>query len=113
MIILPVPVDPCTPTPCANNGNCMVTGLLNYTCECTPGYTGPTCDDEIGGCPTMSCPSNSICDNVNGAKCVCLPGFQLNGGMCVELLATGEPGMYVIVHIRTKRFQLVFNLQRP
>ena len=78
------PVDPCTPPPCANNGNCMITGPLNFTCECAPGYTGSTCDDEIDGCVAVTCPSNSVCVNGSG-ECICLPGFQLNGGMCVEL----------------------------
>lgn len=88
--MISVPVDPCTPTPCANNGDCVVTGPLNYTCECTPGYNGPTCDEEIDGCLVMSCPDNSVC--VNGSECVCVRGFQLNGETCVEL-STSDSGM--------------------
>ena len=86
--------DPCASTPCANNGNCTAIGPLNYTCECTPGYTGPNCSKEIDGCLTKLCPNNSTC--VNGSKCICHPGFQLNGEMCVELptdTSNQPPGM--------------------
>lgn len=101
-----VSVDPCTPMPCANNGNCMIIGPLNYTCECAPGYTGPTCDDEIDGCLSVTCPSNRVCVNGSG-ECVCLPGFQLNGGMCVEL-SMDVSGNVMYVHVWTKGFQLMF-----
>ena len=82
-------VDPCASMPCANNGNCTAAmGPLNYTCECAPGYTGPTCDEEIDACLTVTCPSNSVC--VNGPECVCLAGFQLNGELCVEIPTTAS-----------------------
>ena len=100
IVILAIPVDPCTPTPCANNGNCTISGPLNYTCECTPGYTGPTCSEAVDGCPTMTCPNNSVC--VNGIECDCLPGFQLNGDVCMELPtlsgASDQPGPGMFLH---------------
>ena len=76
-------VDPRVSIPCANNGNCTAIGSLNYTCERAPSYTGPACDEEIDGCLATVCPNNSTC--------VCLPGFQLNGEMCVELPTVGLP----------------------
>ena len=48
---------------------------------------------------------------MNGSgECICLPGFQLNGGMCVEL-SMDVSGMHY--HVRPcmhgpKGFQLIF-----
>ena len=75
-------VNPCDPTPCANNGNCTSMGPFNYTCQCAPGYTGSACEDVIDGCLEISCPNNSVC--VNGSLCVCLPGYELTGGVCAQ-----------------------------
>ena len=40
----------------------------------------------MGGCGTMSCPSNSTCDDSNGSPtCVCNDGFIENGnGVCIN-----------------------------
>ena len=73
-------VNPCDPSPCANNGNCTAMGPFNYICQCAPNYTGPTCEDEIDACLSIACPNNSMC--VNGSLCVCLPGFELIGDVC-------------------------------
>lgn len=70
-------VNLCDPSPCANNGICTAMGPFNYICQCAPGYTGPTCEDEIDGCLSITCPNNSIC--VNGSVCVCLSGFEFIG----------------------------------
>jgi hypothetical protein len=36
-------VDPCSPNPCQNGGTCAATGS-SFTCDCSGGFTGPTCE---------------------------------------------------------------------
>ena len=71
-------------------------GPFDYTCQCTPTYTGPTCEDIIDGCLTITCPNNSVC--VNGSMCICPLGSDLVGEVCVQLTdatATDQPGRYL------------------
>ena len=44
-IIFCVPIDPCEPDPCYNDGKCQ-TEETGYTCQCLLGYHGNQC--EIG-----------------------------------------------------------------
>ena len=90
--------------PCNLGGN----GQWNYElefCECGPGFSGPTCQDN--SCPTglefpgdimeQNCFGRGSCD---GLQCTCDPGFQpptcecpvgqiSNGVECVSLCLTG------------------------
>lgn len=43
--VLATDYDDCTGDPCLNGGICT-DGILAFTCECPPGYTGPTCAIE-------------------------------------------------------------------
>ena len=84
-------VNPCDATPCANNGSCTAMGSFNYTCQC---YTGSTCEDNIDGCLTITCPNNSVC--VNGSMCVCPLGSDLVTEVCIQLTEatpTDQPGI--------------------
>ena len=56
-------------------------GPFNFYCECTAGYTGPTCEEDIDECLTAICPTNSRCvDAINSYTCVCDLGFE--GDQC-------------------------------
>ena len=39
---------PCSPDPCENGGDCMWTGLMDFTCNCTNAgfWSGDTCTSE-------------------------------------------------------------------
>ena len=88
ILIFPVSVvNPCSSTPCANNGSCTALGPFNFTCQCAPGYTGATCEDIIDPCEDVTCPDNSVC--VNGSICVCIPGLEGTGEQCVHQTTTG------------------------
>lgn len=42
--------DECETNPCLNGGNC-VDGISDYTCQCSGGWTGPTCENSAcAGC---------------------------------------------------------------
>ena len=59
---------------CNSRGTC-VDGILSYTCNCNPGYTGTDCElvDYCGG---VICNNNGICQNVNNTyTCLCAAGF--------------------------------------
>ena len=38
--------DPCSSSPCLNNGVCFSTGTTTFSCACVGGYTGSTCQSE-------------------------------------------------------------------
>ncbi|XP_065054363.1 fibropellin-3-like isoform X2 [Rhopilema esculentum] len=70
--------DECLHSPCQNNGSC--TDLTkDYLCNCTPGYTGKSCETEINECLSYPCLNHGHCiDLVNGYSCICLPGTTGN-----------------------------------
>eukprot|EP01079_Euglenida_sp_SAG-EU17-18_P011351 gene11351-2066_t len=43
----PVLDDPCSPSPCKNQGVCQDTGAGNFRCKCPPGTAGSTCEDSL------------------------------------------------------------------
>ncbi|XP_013403789.1 ficolin-2 [Lingula anatina] len=46
---IPYPLDPCTSSPCLNNGFCSSTGCnRGFICSCSPGWTGDACDEVSG-----------------------------------------------------------------
>lgn len=48
-----IPIDPCSPNPCRNNGICVV---LNgqATCQCTSSYKGNRCETQRQTCGGVS-----------------------------------------------------------
>ena len=67
---------------CTANGIC-VDNYGGFTCNCTNGWTGQTCSDDINECyetPDI-CDSvvNSTCTNFNGSyDCTCHSGYARN-----------------------------------
>jgi hypothetical protein len=43
--------DPCSPSPCLNNGTCTTTPDGSYDCICYGGFTGQSCDVPPSACP--------------------------------------------------------------
>lgn len=50
-----VRVDPCSPNPCQNGGNCTDQGSNTLKCACTSNYTGSTCDIRFDPCSPDPC----------------------------------------------------------
>ena len=83
-------INPCDSSPCVN-GSCNPLGPFDYACQCAAGYTGHNCEANIDDCLSVTCPSNSMCvdiDGINSYKCVCNPDFMLNGNRCVQIPVT-------------------------
>ncbi|KAK6644342.1 hypothetical protein RUM43_000609 [Polyplax serrata] len=53
--------NPCSPNPCRHAGRCYVTSDNNYTCTCTAGYTGSTCNIPINPCNSNPCQNGGTC----------------------------------------------------
>ena len=89
--MMTIVIPACESSPCANGGNCTSMGPidLSFTCQCAVGYTGSTCEVNIDDCASVTCLSNSMCeDRVNDFECVCLSGFEKINGTCVMMLQT-------------------------
>ncbi|MFT7817105.1 slit homolog 1 protein [Arapaima gigas] len=72
-----VNVDDCEDNDCENGATC-VDGVNNYTCVCSPLYTGELCEDIVDMCaPGRSpCQNHSTClTTATGPRCVCSPGY--------------------------------------
>ena len=79
--------DPCLGSPC-QNGACIPlreerTAEEDFRCECSEGYTGPTCAENIDDClgQTECGPGQHCVDLVNTYKC-CPRGYR--GPQCEE-----------------------------
>ncbi|KAK7817878.1 hypothetical protein U0070_005521 [Myodes glareolus] len=48
----------CTPASCSGRGECVET-INNYTCQCHPGFLGPSCEQVIE-CEALSHPANGV-----------------------------------------------------
>ncbi|XP_047189662.1 slit homolog 1 protein-like isoform X2 [Scophthalmus maximus] len=72
-----VNVDDCQDHGCENGATC-VDGVGNYTCLCSPNYTGLFCEEEEGPCSPgrNPCQHQSTCVSTpTGPRCVCIPGW--------------------------------------
>ena len=95
--------DPCLSMPCINDGTCVRVGLtVNFTCACSPGFSGTTCDVDLDHCTGNICMNGGTCIEGVGTEltCNCTLGFNgtrcendldfcelstcSNGGTCVE-----------------------------
>uniref|UniRef100_A0A8C3AZA6 Slit homolog 2 (Drosophila) n=1 Tax=Cyclopterus lumpus TaxID=8103 RepID=A0A8C3AZA6_CYCLU len=94
----------CEDNDCENNSTC-VDGINNYTCMCSPEYTGELCEEKLDFCaPELNpCQHDSKCIlTPQGYKCECTPGYVgehcdldfddceenkcQNGGRCIDAL---------------------------
>ncbi|XP_053390839.1 protein eyes shut homolog, partial [Mercenaria mercenaria] len=69
--------DPCSNSPCLNNGHCFHTNHINFKCICAENYNGDKC--EKGPCqPTdNNCQNGAYCQTNNGAAtCICKAGYS-------------------------------------
>ena len=54
-----------------------------YICNCTQGFNGKNCDQDINECETVPCQNGSTCLNTYGGyTCLCPPFFK--GPFCNE-----------------------------
>ncbi|HEX8113873.1 MAG TPA: hypothetical protein VF516_39345 [Kofleriaceae bacterium] len=92
-------VDPCSPNPCQNGGTCASSGS-SFTCTCTGGFTGTTC--EIAPGPAIGCHRNAAgnqslndlkylgpIDTLNNVQ-----GFQSTDGTCS---GRSLPGSFALI----------------
>ncbi|XP_052822702.1 neurogenic locus notch homolog protein 1 [Octopus bimaculoides] len=72
-------VDPCSSSPCKNNGTCINKGY-EFRCQCQSGFRGDVCS-IVDPCSSFPCKNNGICKN-NGYEfsCQCRDGFR--GDVC-------------------------------
>jgi hypothetical protein len=45
--------NPCAAEPCLNGGQCTVTDVSSYQCQCAPGFDGKTCELDARACQTQ------------------------------------------------------------
>ncbi|XP_060570532.1 fibropellin-3-like [Ruditapes philippinarum] len=68
-------IDDCINAVCLNGATCE-DFVNDYTCHCTPGFTGTHCEIDIDDCINASCLNGATCvDLVNDYTCQCTPGF--------------------------------------
>ena len=65
----PIDLNPCAHlSPCENGGNCSNEGPNEYSCACSPGFTGMKCEQEIDECNVSPCANGATCI-VSDDKC--------------------------------------------
>ena len=52
----------CLSKPCQNNGICKLVEFKNYTCQCTPGFHGDRCEQQIDACFGNPCNNGGKCE---------------------------------------------------
>ncbi|XP_017111903.1 cubilin homolog [Drosophila elegans] len=72
----------CKSMPCQNGGTCH-DAYKAFQCECTSGWQGDTCEEDVNECVTLAgtdlagCLNNGQCINTPGGyRCVCRNGFS-------------------------------------
>lgn len=74
--------SPCLSAPCKNAGTCHVLergGVLDYTCSCRLGFSGPLClTPWDNACLASPCRNGGTCDllTLTEYKCRCPPGWS-------------------------------------
>ena len=86
-------VDICQAQPCGDHGVCHSEGPgeLEYSCTCSVGYTGPSCDVP-DNCVGVTCGAGGVCVNLhNSYACVCAQAIG-NAAVCaVPNYCVGNP----------------------
>lgn len=91
---LPVPRNPCEPSPCGPNSRCLISHEGNAACSCLPGFKGspPVCQPEC--IVSSECPLQQACINQRCAD-PC-PGTCGNSARCKVLnhnpICSCDPG---------------------
>lgn len=53
------------------------TAEASFTCNCTVGFSGKLCENDIDECESNPCLNAGICKNAVGSfSCICLNGFS-------------------------------------
>ncbi|KAI8516991.1 hypothetical protein Bbelb_055720 [Branchiostoma belcheri] len=75
LVPLPTPddIDECATNPC-QHGHC-VDKDGEYTCICSPGWTGQNCDKRFNLCTIEPCHHGTCKRKDNGYSCTCSPGW--------------------------------------
>ncbi|CAI5455806.1 unnamed protein product [Caenorhabditis angaria] len=78
---------------CQNNGTCVTEGS-DFKCDCTSGFTGQACEQDVNECEfSDSCKNGGICENLYGSfKCQCAEGFS--GRICDKVIIKACPLNY-------------------
>ncbi|KAK3600848.1 hypothetical protein CHS0354_014213 [Potamilus streckersoni] len=68
----------CYQNPCENSGKCHLVDFKEFRCECTPGFHGKRCEEEINACFGNPCMNDGKCAVMDHGRfqCTCLPGFK-------------------------------------
>ena len=84
-------IDLCASAQCVN-GNCTDLGA-DFTCTCTAGWQGVTCEEDVAECATNPCLNGGVCVTSSVGSidfaCVCPAGHEGNlcqSSECVLLL---------------------------
>ncbi|KAL3836532.1 hypothetical protein ACJMK2_021956, partial [Sinanodonta woodiana] len=75
-------VNECLNSPCANGGVCL-NSLGNYSCNCSSGWRGQNCSEDVNECLNSPCANGGVCLNSLGNySCNCSSGWR--GQNCSE-----------------------------
>ncbi|XP_076082118.1 peroxidasin homolog [Mytilus galloprovincialis] len=94
-------INECASNPCRHGGVCH-DGVNKFTCTCTVGYNGNTCE-TVDECVSNPCQNKGVCiDRMNGYTCNCPNGYGgihcqydisechsspcVNGGVCNDMV---------------------------
>lgn len=58
----------CHENPCHHGGVCHLMDFKNFTCECSPGYHGRKCDQEINACFGNPCMNTGRCEVLENGR---------------------------------------------
>ncbi|EDQ86066.1 uncharacterized protein MONBRDRAFT_11395 [Monosiga brevicollis MX1] len=80
VILLSDSTGDCIAHDCGPHGTCLP-GVLNYSCACDAGYSGPRCTLAVDYCASAPCQNGATCQNAGGSfMCMCEAGFA--GARC-------------------------------
>ena len=79
--------EPCSTMLCSNGGQCSdvtIVDVETFSCNCTPGWTGCTCSEDIDFCASQPCMHGGTCiDTGDGYTCMCSDAYT--GPHCAAL----------------------------
>lgn len=76
-------INPCSSSPCQNNGKCGYSAYSSYYCICESGYTGKNCEispyaSSFNPCSSSPCLNNGVCLTLE-LSYVCSCGSKFTG----------------------------------